>query len=79
MRSIAMSTAVSHAVTLKYGEVYMKVKLLTVVQLEKQLNIPKATTYRMARAGLIPVHRVGVKRKGLRFDAYQVLDALKKA
>lgn len=57
----------------------MKVKLLTAAQLEKQLNISRATTYRMARAGVIPVHRVGVKRKGLRFDAYQVLDALQKA
>lgn len=57
----------------------MKIKLFSAADLEKQLNIPKGTTYRMARVGLIPVHRVGVKRRGLRFDPYKVLEALGKA
>ena len=57
----------------------MEVKLLSAAAINRQLNSPRHTIYRMAKAGLIPVHRVGVKRKGLRFDAYQVLDALQKA
>ena len=57
----------------------MEVKLLSAAAINRQLNIPRHTIYRMAKAGLIPVHRVGVKRKGLRFDAYQVLDALQQA
>jgi excisionase family DNA binding protein len=42
------------------------------------LGVPRTTFYRMAKAGLIPSYKVGVKGRGLRFSIAEVRQALKK-
>lgn len=53
-------------------------KLLTARQLSEQHGIPPGTSYRMAREGLIPARYIGVKQRGIRFIAEEVLEALKR-
>ncbi len=52
-------------------------KVVTAQGLERNLNIPRTTIFRMVRAGQIPHYRIGVGRRGLRFKVAEVLDALR--
>ena len=51
--------------------------LVTAAQLERRGILRRGTVFRMARLGLIPAYRVGVKGRGLRFSIPEVLAALK--
>ena len=50
----------------------------TVAIVERKSGIPRSTLYRLARAGLIPVYRVGPKLSGVRFITSEVLAALRR-
>lgn len=50
--------------------------LVTAAQLERRGILRRGTVFRMARLGLIPAYRVGVKGRGLRFSIPEVLAAL---
>ena len=50
---------------------------MTARELQEERGISQRTVYRLAKARLIPAYRVGVKRRGLRFDADEVLAALR--
>lgn len=51
--------------------------ILTVKELAKKLGVTEGTVYRMAKAGIIPVIRIGTGRS-LRFDFEDVKSALTK-
>jgi len=51
-------------------------KLITARELEKNHGIRRYSAYRMAKAGIIPSIRVGLKRRGVRFDPKMVIEAL---
>ena len=42
-------------------------------------GMPKATFYKMVKAGRIPSYKVGVKGRGLRFSIAEVREALRNA
>lgn len=52
-------------------------QLVTALELERTMRIPRVTTYRMVRASLLPYYRLGVGRRGLRFKPAEVLAALR--
>lgn len=52
--------------------------LITAVELEQRGILKRGTVFRMARLGLIPSYRVGVKGRGLRFCVAEVLAALRR-
>lgn len=52
--------------------------LVTAVELEQRGILKRGTVFRMARMGLIPSYRVGVKGRGLRFCVAEVLGALRR-
>lgn len=52
--------------------------LVTAVELEERGILKRGTVFRMARLGLIPSYRVGVKGRGLRFCVAEVLGALRR-
>jgi hypothetical protein len=52
--------------------------LVTAVELEQRGILKRGTVFRMARLGLIPSYRVGVKGRGLRFCVTEVLGALRR-
>ena len=56
----------------------MQRELVKAMRLEELKILPKDTAYKMARAGLIPSYSVGPKRGGVRFDADEVLAALRR-
>ena len=41
------------------------------------LGLPKATFYKMAKAGRVPAYKVGVKGRGVRFSLTEVRQALR--
>ena len=51
--------------------------LITATELERDYRIPKASSYRLAKAGEIPHYKVGPKLTGVRFIASEVLAALR--
>jgi excisionase family DNA binding protein len=53
-------------------------KLKTARELFEAHGIPRGTIYRLAKAGIIPSYKMGVKGRGLRFNAEEVLQALRK-
>ena len=52
-------------------------QLVTAAAVNKALNIPAGTLYLMARKGLIPFYKTGAKRRALRFDIEEVLQAIR--
>jgi hypothetical protein len=52
--------------------------LVKASELEAQGVLPKATAYRMAKAGKIPCYVVGEKQGGIRFVVPEVLAALRR-
>ena len=52
--------------------------LVTAVELEQRGILKRGTVFRMARTGLLPVYKVGVKGRGLRFSIREVLAALRR-
>jgi len=53
--------------------------LVTAAELEQRGILKRGTAYRMARQGLIPARYVGVKKRGIRFCAEEVLETLKES
>ena len=53
-------------------------RLIDAATLEKEYAIPKGTSYRLARSGLIPSYRIGPRMHGVRFIAEEVLEALRR-
>jgi excisionase family DNA binding protein len=51
-------------------------KLLSAREVAALTGIPQSSIYRMAKAGLIPAYKVGVKRRGLRFSSAELMGAL---
>ena len=51
--------------------------LLSARELSQRFGIPPGTLYKLARAGVVPSYRIGVKMRGVRFLAEEVLTALK--
>ena len=56
----------------------MDKRLVDAGTLEKEHAIPKGTSYRLARSGLIPSYRIGPRLHGVRFIVEEVLDALRR-
>ena len=52
--------------------------LVSAAVLEKRGILPRATLYKMAKAGQIPSYAVGVKGRGVRFRISEVLAALRR-
>ena len=52
--------------------------LVTARVLEEREILKRGTAYRMAKAGLIPCHLIGVQRRGVRFVVAEVLEALRR-
>lgn len=52
--------------------------LVSATTASHHLDITKGCLYRMARAGIIPRYRVGVKGRGVRFDVEEVKNILRR-
>ncbi len=52
--------------------------LVTAETLQKETAIPKGTSYKLAKSGLIPSYKVGPRMHGVRFIISEVLTALKR-
>ena len=52
-------------------------RLIDAAELQDRHGIKKGSSYRLARAGIIPAYRTGPKLRGLRFLASEVLSALR--
>ena len=52
--------------------------LVSAAVFEQRGILPRATLYKMAKAGRIPSYRVGVKQRGVRFRVEEVLAALRR-
>jgi hypothetical protein len=52
-------------------------RLVTATFLRDTIGLPTGTTYRLARLGLIPCYRTGLKMRGVRFCVEEVLAALR--
>ena len=56
----------------------MAERLVNAEELQEETAIPKGTSYKLAREGLIPSYRVGPKLGGVRFLVSEVLTALRR-
>lgn len=54
-------------------------RLVTVSELVRRGILKRGAAYGMARAGLIPIYRVGRTRRGIRFRVGEVIDALRQS
>jgi hypothetical protein len=53
-------------------------KLMTARQMFEAHGIPPGMAYRLAKAGIIPSYKMGVKGRGIRFNPEEVLQALRR-
>jgi excisionase family DNA binding protein len=51
--------------------------LLSAKKAAEVVGVPVGTLYRLARAGIVPSFKVGIKRRGIRFRASELIDALR--
>jgi hypothetical protein len=54
-------------------------RLVTIVELAKEVGQARSSLYRMAKLGIIPSYSAGPRLNGLRFDVEEVRRALRKA
>lgn len=57
---------------------HVQCELVTAAGLEDRGILPRATAYKMARAGQIPAYAIGAKGRGVRFRIEEVLAALRR-
>ena len=53
-------------------------KLLTAKQVSEAVGVPVGSLYRLVRAKIVPSFRAGVRGRGVRFRASEVLTALRR-
>jgi excisionase family DNA binding protein len=53
-------------------------RLLTAKQASEAVGVPLGSLYRLVRANMIPSYRAGVRGRGVRFRASEVLTALRR-
>lgn len=53
-------------------------KLLTARQASETVGVPVGSLYRLVRAKIVPSYRAGVRGRGVRFRASELIDALRR-
>jgi hypothetical protein len=55
-----------------------EIKLVTARGFQENYGIRTGTLYRLAKAGIIPSYKIGVKGRGILFNPEEVLQALRR-